>query len=50
MAGVYALLGAPFQQAVLAAILFRVVYYFIPYIISLAFYGRLLRHVEREAH
>ncbi|MEJ2210054.1 MAG: flippase-like domain-containing protein [Anaerolineae bacterium] len=49
MAGIYALLGTPFQQAVLAAILFRVVYYFIPYIISLAFYGRLLQHAEGES-
>jgi uncharacterized protein (TIRG00374 family) len=44
MAGIYALLGASFQQAILAAILFRVVYYFIPYVLSLSFYGRLLRH------
>jgi uncharacterized protein (TIRG00374 family) len=44
MAGIYALLGAPFQQAILAAVLFRVVYYLIPYVISLGFYGRLLRH------
>jgi uncharacterized protein (TIRG00374 family) len=45
MAGIYALLGVPFQQAVLAAILFRVVYYLIPYVVSLAFYWHLLRQV-----
>ncbi len=42
MAGIYALLGIPFEQAILAAILFRVVYYFIPFLISLGFYRRLL--------
>ncbi len=44
MAGIYALLGVSFQQAILATILFRVVYYLIPYVISLGFYRRLLRH------
>jgi len=43
MAGIYALLGVPFQIAVLAAILFRIVYYFIPFLASLSFYRRLLR-------
>ena len=43
MAGVYALLGVPLRSAVLAAILFRVVYYFIPFLVSLGFYRRLLR-------
>jgi uncharacterized protein (TIRG00374 family) len=49
MAGVYALLGTPFQQAILAAVLFRVVYYLIPYVISLSFYGRLLRYKGQES-
>jgi uncharacterized protein (TIRG00374 family) len=43
MAGIYALLGVPFGAAVLAAILFRVVYYFIPFLVSLGFYRRLLK-------
>jgi uncharacterized protein (TIRG00374 family) len=47
MAGVYALLGVPLQQAVLSAILFRVVYYLIPYLASLGFYWRLLQQVGR---
>ena len=47
MAGIYALLGAPFHQAVLASILFRVVYYLVPYVVSLGFYWRLLRQVGR---
>jgi uncharacterized protein (TIRG00374 family) len=46
MAGIYALLGTPFREAILAAILFRVVYYFVPYVISLSLYGRLLRYTD----
>jgi uncharacterized protein (TIRG00374 family) len=42
MAAVYALLGVPLGQAVLAAILFRVVYYFAPFLVSLGFYRRLM--------
>ena len=45
MAGIFALLGVPLQQAVLAAILFRVVYYLLPYLVSLGFYWRLLRRL-----
>ncbi len=43
MAGVYHLLGVPLQQAVLASILFRVVYYFVPFFLSLPSYWRILR-------
>lgn len=43
MAGIYALLGVPFEQVLLAVILFRGVYYLVPYVLSLIFYGRLLR-------
>lgn len=46
MVGAYALLGVPFEQAVLAAVLFRVVYYFIPFGVSLLLYRRLLRAVK----
>jgi uncharacterized protein (TIRG00374 family) len=42
MAGVYSLLGVSFESAILAAVLFRVVADFIPFIISLGFYKRLL--------
>ena len=49
MAGVYALLGVPVHQAILAAILFRVLYYFAPYLFSLSLYHRLLRKVEQPA-
>lgn len=47
MAGLYALLGVPLQKAVLASILFRLVYYLVPYLVSLLFYARLLRQVGR---
>jgi hypothetical protein len=43
MAGVYALMGTSFAQAVLASILFRVVYDFLPFFLSLTLYGRLIR-------
>jgi uncharacterized protein (TIRG00374 family) len=47
MAGLYALLGVPLEKAVLASILFRVVYYLIPFLVSLGFYWWLLRQVPR---
>ncbi len=47
MAGIYALLGVSLQKAVLASILFRVVYYLVPYLVSLAFYWRLLQQMKR---
>jgi glycosyltransferase 2 family protein len=43
LAGIYALFGIPIGTAVLAAILFRIVYYFVPFLVSLGFYRRLLR-------
>jgi uncharacterized protein (TIRG00374 family) len=43
MTGFFVLLGASFQQALLASILFRGIYFLIPYGISLIFYGRLLK-------
>jgi len=43
MAGIYALLGMSFAEAVLVAILFRVVFDFIPFFLSLPFYARLTR-------
>jgi uncharacterized protein (TIRG00374 family) len=44
MAGVFALLGISFERAVLASVLYRVVYFVIPYLVSLGFYRQLLRH------
>lgn len=47
MAGVFKLMGASFEQAVLASLLFRVIYYLLSYFISILFYSRLL-HQERK--
>lgn len=49
MVGVFVLLGAPFQQAFLASILFRGVFFLLPYGISLLPYGRLLRRQQAGA-
>jgi uncharacterized protein (TIRG00374 family) len=49
MAGIYALLGVPFEVAVLAAILFRLLYYLIPYFCILPFYNRLLHQARQQA-
>jgi uncharacterized protein (TIRG00374 family) len=43
LAGVFALLGTSFTEAALASILFRVVYDFIPFFLSLLLYSRLIR-------
>jgi uncharacterized protein (TIRG00374 family) len=43
MTGVLALLGVPFSQAFLAAILFRAIFFFFPYLVSLAFSHWLLQ-------
>jgi len=47
MAGTYALLGISFSQGVLAAILFRVVYDFIPFFASLILYRGLVKEHGR---
>ena len=44
MAGIYSVLGIPLSAAILATILFRIVYYFVPFFISLPIYQRLLRN------
>lgn len=49
MAGIYALLGVHFGQAVLAAILFRILYYLLPYFLILPFYNRLLHRAAKQA-
>jgi hypothetical protein len=43
MAGVFVLLGVGYERALLAAMLFRVIYYVIPFAASLVLYARLLR-------
>jgi uncharacterized protein (TIRG00374 family) len=42
MTGIFALFGLPFERAALVAILFRVVYTIVPYLISLSFYRVVL--------
>jgi uncharacterized protein (TIRG00374 family) len=49
MAGIYALLGVQFEQAVLAAILFRILYYLVPYLLILLIYSNLLRRAKQQA-
>ena len=43
MAGTYHLLGVPLEEAVLASVLFRAVYYMVPFAVSLAFYRSVLQ-------
>jgi uncharacterized protein (TIRG00374 family) len=43
MAGVFNLLGVSFEQALLASILFRVMYFLLPYFTSLPLYWHLIR-------
>jgi uncharacterized protein (TIRG00374 family) len=43
MAGIYVLLGVGYERALLAAMLFRIIYYVIPFAASLVLYARLLR-------
>jgi uncharacterized membrane protein YbhN (UPF0104 family) len=50
MAGIFSLLGTPFEQAILASILFRVIYYIFPYLISLFLSWRLLNPLEDPEH
>jgi uncharacterized protein (TIRG00374 family) len=49
MASIYALLGVPFGQAILAAVLFRILYYLLPYLLILPFYNRLLSNAKLQA-
>ena len=48
IAGILAIFGVPFSQGVLGAILFRVLYYFVPFIFSLGFYWSLLRETREK--
>lgn len=44
MVGIYHILGVALQQAILAVIMFRIVFYFLPYFISLISYLRLSKN------
>ncbi|HSG17455.1 MAG TPA: lysylphosphatidylglycerol synthase transmembrane domain-containing protein [Anaerolineae bacterium] len=43
MSGILALFGVPFGKAILAAVLFRAVFYFLPYMVSLLFSRSMMR-------
>lgn len=49
MVGFYTLFGVPLAEAILVSVLFRVVFYFIPFIASLGFYRSLLKGQAVEA-
>ncbi len=48
MAGIGMLFGATFEQAILASLLFRIIYYFAPYAITPLFYPHLLHQSKLE--
>jgi uncharacterized protein (TIRG00374 family) len=51
MAGIFTLLGASLEKSILASILFRVIYFLIPFVVSLGFYWQILRRrVGSEPH
>jgi uncharacterized membrane protein YbhN (UPF0104 family) len=43
MAGIFSLLGTSFEQAILASILFRAIYYVLPFFLSILLSWRLLQ-------
>ena len=48
MSGIFVLFGFAFEKAVLASVLYRVVYSMVPYVISLGFYRLALRQERYE--
>src|ERR1035437_9578461 len=48
VAGILAIFGVPFSEGVLGSILFRVLYYFVPFLLSLGFYWSLLRETRAK--
>jgi uncharacterized protein (TIRG00374 family) len=48
MTGIFALLGITLEKAVVAAVLYRVVYSIIPYLLSLGFYRLVLRQEDNS--
>ena len=47
MVGIYVLLGVDYERAVLASVLFRAIYYLVPFAASLLLYARILRGQTR---
>jgi hypothetical protein len=48
MTGIFALLGISLEKAVVASILYRVVYSIAPYLLSLGFYRLVLRQEDKR--
>lgn len=48
MTGIFALFGTPFETAVLASVLYRLVYTMAPYLVSLGFYRLVLRQDDEK--
>jgi uncharacterized membrane protein YbhN (UPF0104 family) len=48
MTGIFALLGITLEKAVVASVLYRVVYSIIPYVVSLGFYRLVLRQEDNS--
>jgi uncharacterized protein (TIRG00374 family) len=46
MTGVYVLLGVNYEKAVLAAIVFRAIYYLVPFVVSLFLYANIARRTR----
>lgn len=49
MAGMFAILGTGLENAVLAVLLFRFIYYLLPFALSLLFFGKIILESRREA-
>ncbi|HOX30604.1 MAG TPA: flippase-like domain-containing protein [Candidatus Paceibacterota bacterium] len=49
MAGMFAILGTGLENAVLAVLLFRFIYYLLPFGFSLLFFGKIILESRREA-
>ncbi|MCK6553436.1 flippase-like domain-containing protein [Candidatus Binatia bacterium] len=49
MAAIFASLAVPFETAVVAALIFRVAYYFVPMVVSVFFFRRMLLQGARAA-
>jgi uncharacterized membrane protein YbhN (UPF0104 family) len=48
MAGVFALLGVDIDHAIAAAVMYRVVYFFIPFAATVFFYRHILARPQAE--
>jgi len=49
MAGLYVSLGVPFEKVLVALLAYRILYYFLPFGVSLVLCGKLLREAGQAA-